>query len=389
MAQQYPPQSRPFMAKETFDQVSNVMWGHNALDYHKNYLTPRALWSDFDIREEALYYAGVAHGIRSRQVGSGALQKPSQPMVYRGNPTLGSSGSNYQSSCTQMGSPFGVLGVPWATPPPGLHPGTSTRYSKTTDMPLGLYHPNYVRYTSPMGEFWYYGPYSAVPPGHIGKYASMGPHPPPSSNPVASTSHNLSSKTGAPQGFPSAAQLCQMQVQGKMQAARRQDDTSTCGMPAYHRTTGPDLITPDPKTGYLTVNPAQISNTTASRTRASERAGAFGEHSGFAGKPHSVPLTDDQASHHSPEKTFHHSTSQIPAADLKETSALSAKVEDPSEEDRSDDDYSRIGSPSAWEDSSNSGDSTKSMEKWFEEQAEKQAEEQAEREISHMSKTWW
>ena len=55
---------RPFMSKQTFDQVSAVMWGQNALDYYTNYINPRLNWDDSDIHDEAVYFAGFARGLR-------------------------------------------------------------------------------------------------------------------------------------------------------------------------------------------------------------------------------------------------------------------------------------------------------------------------------------
>ena len=64
------------MSKQTFDQVSAAMWGKNVLDYHTNYIIPRSHWDDSDIRVEALYFAGFAHGLRV-----GASQKHCQATV--------------------------------------------------------------------------------------------------------------------------------------------------------------------------------------------------------------------------------------------------------------------------------------------------------------------
>ena len=370
------------MAKETFDQVSTVMWGHNALDYSKNYLSQRAHWNDFDIREEALYYAGLAHGIRSGQIGSGASQKPSQPMIYRGMPTLGSSGNDYQHRRSQMVSYYANFGGSWAgrqpqtapKPQSGLHPGFPSPSSKTTDMPLGVYPPNYVPYTPPGGFPWYYIGYGAIPPPAIGRDPSTGL--------VASTSHNLPSGTNAQQRYPDASQLYQMQMQQQLQAARRQDNMDFPSIPASQTSTGLPVpkATASPKTPYL-ADRQQNANTNAARAGVPGRANAFGGHSLPGGKTPLIPLTDYQVSHPCTQETSHHTTSQVPAAGLKKTSAFATTVEDPSEEDGSDEDYSRINWPSAEEESSDDADSTKSMEEWF--------DEEGERDISHMSKTWW
>lgn len=80
MAEQNLLQNRPFMAKQTFDQVSGMMWGQGALDYHTNYIVPRVHWDDSDIREEALYFAGLAQGLRV-----GASQKPNQSKMNQGS----------------------------------------------------------------------------------------------------------------------------------------------------------------------------------------------------------------------------------------------------------------------------------------------------------------
>lgn len=365
------------MTKELFDLVSNEIWGHKALDYTNNYLTRRATWTDYDIRDEALYYEGLAHGIRSGQAGSGAFQRPIQPMIYGGMPTLGYSGNNYQYGYNPMASIFGNRRDFWtdhSPQPADLHPGFPTPCSKTSDMALGLYPPHHVLNTPPGVYPCCYLAYGAVPPRDIGRDASMGQYSPRPLNPVASTSHSLPSGTDARQGYPDAAQLYQMHMQQHFQTASRQDKMNFPLMPASQTSTAMPVpkTTAPPTTPYI-ADPQQIANTTAARAGAPGRAGAFGAHEIFGGKTPSIPLTDDQASHPRTQENLHHSASQIPAASPKETSALNATVEDPSEEDRSDEDYARIDSPSA--------DSTKSMEKWF--------EEQAERDISHMSKTWW
>lgn len=79
MAQQNVEQIRPFVTKQIFEQVSAVMWGQNALDYHNNYIIPRAHWSDSDIREEARYFAGLAQGLRLA-----ASREQSRPMMPQG-----------------------------------------------------------------------------------------------------------------------------------------------------------------------------------------------------------------------------------------------------------------------------------------------------------------
>ena len=64
------------MPKHTFDQVSAVLWGPNTLDYLTNYVLQRTSWDDSDIRDEAVYYAGMAHGLQL-----GALQKPAEQAI--------------------------------------------------------------------------------------------------------------------------------------------------------------------------------------------------------------------------------------------------------------------------------------------------------------------
>ena len=125
------------MNKQTFDQVSAVMWGRNALDYHINYIVPRAQWEDSDIREEAIYFAGMAHGLRL-----GASQKSDQPMMHnQGQPSVFHGGNSYQPSNNQRGHPtlgehgsFGAASEPQIPrqlrpiPHPGsvLSPGVQT-----------------------------------------------------------------------------------------------------------------------------------------------------------------------------------------------------------------------------------------------------------------------
>ena len=69
------------MPKRTFDQVSAALWGRNALDYDANYRGPRAHWSDADVREEALYFAGLARGLR---LGVRQDRNPSPPTTQQG-----------------------------------------------------------------------------------------------------------------------------------------------------------------------------------------------------------------------------------------------------------------------------------------------------------------
>ena len=78
MAEQQLLRSRPFMSKETFDQVSAVMWGRNDYDYRASYIFSRTEWYDDDIRDETIYAAGLAYGLRLA-----ALEETSQPVRYQ------------------------------------------------------------------------------------------------------------------------------------------------------------------------------------------------------------------------------------------------------------------------------------------------------------------
>ncbi|KAM0796309.1 hypothetical protein BDR22DRAFT_966249 [Usnea florida] len=78
MAEQQFLQSRPFMSKETFDQVSAAMWGRNDYDYHASYIFSRTEWYDDDIRDETLYATGLAYGLRLA-----ALERTSQPVGHQ------------------------------------------------------------------------------------------------------------------------------------------------------------------------------------------------------------------------------------------------------------------------------------------------------------------
>ena len=125
MAQQHFPQARPFISKETFDQVSAVMWGQSALDYQISYIFPRTEWNDSDIREEALYLTGVLFGFRLA-----AQHKTSQPIRHQNGHRDQSSalndGGGCQLGCTSQCDPrFGKhncytphLPLGMAQPPP-------------------------------------------------------------------------------------------------------------------------------------------------------------------------------------------------------------------------------------------------------------------------------
>ena len=77
MAEQQYPQTSLFMSKATFDQVSFEMWGRSDFDYH-SYILSRNEWHDEDIREEASYATGLAHGLRL-----GLLKARSQRISYQ------------------------------------------------------------------------------------------------------------------------------------------------------------------------------------------------------------------------------------------------------------------------------------------------------------------
>lgn len=87
MPQQPPQRTRPFVPKETFDQVSAAMWGRHALDYDANYILTRTHWTDAEIREEALYFAGLARGLRlgAAQIPRGHGMLPGSAQVRLGD----------------------------------------------------------------------------------------------------------------------------------------------------------------------------------------------------------------------------------------------------------------------------------------------------------------
>ena len=104
MAEQLYPETYPFMSKETFDQVSDVMWGRYVYEYYTCYIDSRAEWNDEDIREEALYAMGLAHGLRLA-----ALENTSQPTGYqygyRDQYSALSDEGGYQLGCTSQCDP--------------------------------------------------------------------------------------------------------------------------------------------------------------------------------------------------------------------------------------------------------------------------------------------
>ena len=104
MAEQHFPQTRPFMSKETFDEVSFEMWGRSDYDYHASYIASRMEWYDDDIREEALYASGMAYGLRLA-----ALERTSQPIRhqngYRDQSSALSDEGGCQFGCTSQCDP--------------------------------------------------------------------------------------------------------------------------------------------------------------------------------------------------------------------------------------------------------------------------------------------
>ena len=103
MAEQQLLQSRPFMSKETFDQVSAAMWGRNDYDYHASYIFSRTEWYDDDIRDESLYATGLAYGLRLA-----ALERTSQPVSQNGHRDRSGASSDEggcQLGCTSQCDP--------------------------------------------------------------------------------------------------------------------------------------------------------------------------------------------------------------------------------------------------------------------------------------------
>ena len=96
MAEHQFSQSSLFMSKETFDQVSFEMWGRIDFDYH-SYILSRTEWYDEDIREEAAYAMGMAHGLRL-----GALKETSQRIGYQNEYRDQSSALSDEGGC-QLG----------------------------------------------------------------------------------------------------------------------------------------------------------------------------------------------------------------------------------------------------------------------------------------------
>ena len=104
MAENLYPQTFPFMSKETFDQVSAVMWGPNDYDYHTHYITSRTEWYDEDLREETMYATGLAYGLQIA-----ALERTNQPIShqngYQDQPSALSDEGCYQFGCTSQCDP--------------------------------------------------------------------------------------------------------------------------------------------------------------------------------------------------------------------------------------------------------------------------------------------
>lgn len=331
MAQLILHQGRPFMTKETFDQVSVVMWGRNALDYQNNYIAPRAHWNDSDIREEALYYAGLAHGLRL-----GASQQPSQPMIhsgcYRRPPSVLFDRYSHQHGY----SPIAPMDHMHSSSVSQFKPQTAPRVQTNLHPSYGLGRdiPNSFQ-KIPENVF---GP--ATP-----QHASDVPRWPPSQH----DTHDAVFRTMPIRDF---------RINAHMTSPWRPVSQTYTDWPVQKAT--------PPHTPTWMARARQAANPTAAQAETQEPVGPFGILSAPDRNTRTIPLTNNQASHSRTEVPVN-STSQPPATGHKEINALNATVEG-CPEDHSDGEYDRIYTPSTREEGSDDGHSTESMDDWFEEQ---------------------
>ena len=350
-------QGRPFMAKETFDQVSAVLWGQNALDYQKNYITPRVGWNDFVIREEALHFEGFAKGLRFR-----ALQKASQSTIFQGEPTLpplqtDSSMSYYprrdagyyntMSSPTECRPPLAMT-----KPEFDVRPSIETPSHEIPEMAFGSDNTDVPPWVSAQDRTDYarnQAVFSLEHDSGVGKFRS------PSDFSIATANSDLQQRQA-------------YQQQQRLHAARHlqmQEHLKLAGMArgSSEPYTESGFRAPvDPRKSRNQAR-EQAANATEAQAQTPRRAEQFENLVMSGGKAPSFPLVDNQASRHQAEGPFPLSTSLSPAASHHERDPLTATVENASE-DFFDEDFDRIDSPSAREQRSNHGDSTSGIG-WF------------------------
>ncbi|CAF9942276.1 hypothetical protein IMSHALPRED_003447 [Imshaugia aleurites] len=361
------------MAKQTFDQVSAAMWGRNALDYHVNYIIPRTHWSDSNIREEALYFRGLALGLRL-----GAQQGPSHSTVHQGSSQGQSSAStawnNYQPATNHQNYPsFGMHNGIRAPLQPQMVPQLPPLYgSRNPYAPCpppfqtdpDVFRPTYTPGLPPIGHLGF---------GSIENYEAILKMRSPTTNHLGYPAQGNNNSFGAP--FQRAPPF--------------QSDPGTGIKPTY--TPGP------PPNGYLgsgcigshsdilkmrsgmTIQPRVPPDTTTSFAGAQRLANPVATRGGgqnitetsgampaSLGTAPSIPSTDNRAFQSRAGMPPHH---PMPAPYREGTHTLAPTVEDHPEQDFDDQyGYSRFakGKFSHEEDSDD-----ESMYKWFEEQAAK------------------
>lgn len=376
-SQQNHQQVRPFMDKQTFDRVSAVMWGQNALEYHTNYIVPRARWTDSDIREEALYFAGMARRLRVGAPQTSRLpetpydtyqgqrstfhdREHSQPTYQQGYPGCGRLDDSRDASPAA-----GQFGRP-------MYPGWSSHAYRPVDVSLGetLLQPKNLQFP--------YGPEKPTYP-EVVPHAQSNGHPsidfvPGFPLPFPTAQENVY-RPAHPQFDPWGIYVPNYQhdpygnVSGYFQIGNgeygrrdRHNPQANVGLPVQ------DLLTPDIATRSARAH--QFANLVASR----DSGHGIPKPSEVQSAPNrisfSAPLTDGQASQLLVEMLLNPKPKPLIAAHKESTFHTTTVETQPKY--CSDEDLSKLYNPSAVERSSNEGGSDISMENWFEERGARQ-----------------
>ena len=353
------------------------MWGQNALEYHTNYIVPRARWTDSDIREEALYFAGMARRLRVGAPQTSRLpetpydtyqgqrstfhdREHSQPTYQQGYPGCGRLDDSRDASPAA-----GQFGRP-------MYPGWSSHAYRPVDVSLGetLLQPKNLQFP--------YGPEKPTYP-EVVPHAQSNGHPsidfvPGFPLPFPTAQENVY-RPAHPQFDPWGIYVPNYQhdpygnVSGYFQIGNgeygrrdRHNPQANVGLPVQ------DLLTPDIATRSARAH--QFANLVASR----DSGHGIPKPSEVQSAPNrisfSAPLTDGQASQLLVEMLLNPKPKPLIAAHKESTFHTTTVETQPKY--CSDEDLSKLYNPSAVERSSNEGGSDISMENWFEERGARQ-----------------
>ncbi|CAF9921622.1 MAG: hypothetical protein ALECFALPRED_001843 [Alectoria fallacina] len=376
-SQQNHQRVRPFMDKQTFDRVSAVMWGQNALDYYTNYIVPRARWSDSDIREEALYFAGMARGLRVGASQTSRLHKTpydtyqgqrstfhdrkhSRPTYQQGYPGCGRLDDSRDTSPA-----VGQFGMP-------MYPGWLSHAYRPMDVSLGetILQPN--------------NPQSLHDPGKP-TYPEVVPHAHNNGHP------SVDFIPGFPPPFPTAQENVYRPIHPQFDpwdvyVPTYQHDPYGNGSGYFHTGNveygGRERHNPQANVGLPVQDPLasdmatrsarahQIANLVAARDNGHGIPEPSEVHSAPDGINFFAPLTDGQAAQLLAEMPLNPKPQPLTAAHKESTFHITTVENQPKY--CSDEDFLKFYKPSAGKRSSNEGGSDNSMDNWFEEQGVRQ-----------------